>query len=79
MDDRDEVSLKMDETDKEIIKVSEYLDVISEAAYKLKRQITNSELELDDLRQQIRKGKSNLSRLRTQRGIYERDFWRKRT
>ena len=71
-----EISMQMDTKDGEILKCSEYLDLVAEQIHKLKREIVSKELELDDLKQQYKKGRFNLGKLRTEKELLDRAHWR---
>lgn len=72
----DELSLATDAKDREILTVSEYLDVISDRIYTLRRDIVKKELELDDLKQQYKKGRINMNKLKIEKELLERAYWR---
>jgi len=72
----DDISLKIDEKEKEIQAALEKLNVVEEAVAKVKRELVMKEIEKDELVTTLRMGKNNLSRLRSERDNLNREYWR---
>ena len=66
--DVDEVSVKLDEKDREILKAMENLDLVQ-------RERHDTEKKVVDLTEIIRQGKYNLARLKVEREVLEREKW----
>lgn len=67
----DEISTKIVEKDKQIIQAQEMLNTVQEEQYKKKK-------ELIELSESVRKSKFILSRMRTEKEILEREYWKAR-
>ena len=66
--DVDEVSVKLDEKDREILKAMENLDLCQREKHDTGKKVV-------DLTETIRQGKYNLARLKVEREVLEREKW----
>lgn len=64
-----ETEAELDKCDKDILQAKENLDAVQVRQAQLRR-------ELLDMSETVRKAKSNLSILRTQKELLTREFWR---
>jgi septation ring formation regulator EzrA len=76
METAEEISLKIDEVDKKILAASENLDTVDQAIHSLRRELITKGLDLDNLRQESKKGRHNLQRLKVEKDMLTRKFWR---
>lgn len=67
----DELSQEIGEKDNHILAAQGNLNMAQEAQYQLKKQLI-------ELTETVRQGKFNLSRLRVEKQILERQFWASR-
>ena len=65
----DDISTKIVEKDKQIIQAQEMLNTVQENQYQKKKELT-------ELSEMVRKAKFVLSRMRTEKEILEREYWK---
>ena len=68
----DEIASELVEKDNEIIKAGDELDTVLAELYTHKKRVV-------ELTEDARKGKHNLSRMRTEKDILERQYWKSRS
>ena len=76
METTDEISIKIDDVDRKIIECSNHLDTVGKAIYELRRKIVMDGLDLDNLKQDYKKGRFNLELLKVEKEMLTRKFWR---
>lgn len=64
----DEISLKLVEKEQAILSASEALNTVQEEQYEIKKKLV-------ELAEGVRKGKYNLTKLRSEKEILERQYW----
>lgn len=88
----DQISTELVEKEKQIIEAMKVLDVVQEEKHlidrqvvlkrdtmlDLKKEISGLEQKADDLSESVRKGKHNLSTMRSEKQILERQYWKAR-